>query len=329
MKNIQVESIERDKVKEFGQDTIKFELTSLSKLSEYIDKHFEDAILTILNSSGRIVLTGIGKSAIIAQKITATLNSTGQPALFMHAADAIHGDLGMVQENDIVIAISKSGNTPEIVALTPLLKRFGNTLIAIVGNLNSTLAQSADFVLNTTIDKEACPNNLAPTTSTTAQLIMGDAIAVTLLKMRNFSGDDFSKYHPGGALGKQLYMRCNDIVVKHSRPSVSLNTHWKDVIINITENRLGATVVTNNDKIEGIVTDGDIRRMLYNNTSFDKILAENIMTPNPITIQHDELAAEAAKIMQEKRISQLIVVNKSNDYLGIIHIHDLYAEGII
>lgn len=329
MKNIQLKSIQREKVKEFGQETIRVELASLSKLPEYINQDFENAIIKILECTGRLVITGIGKSAIIAQKITATLNSTGQPALFMHAADAIHGDLGMVQENDVVIAISKSGNTPEIVALTPLLKRFGNPLIAIVGNLHSTLAQSADYVLDTTIDREACPNNLAPTTSTTAQLMMGDAIAVTLLKMRNFTGEDFSKFHPGGALGKKLYMRCSDLIVKNTKPTVSVNTPWKEVIINITENRLGATVVANDNKIKGIITDGDIRRMLFNHSTFDHICAENLMTPNPISISSDELAVVAASIMQERKISQLIVVNKSNDYLGIIHIHDLYTEGII
>ncbi len=310
-------------------EAIQNELNSLQVLPQYIELDFIKSIEHILASNGRVVLTGIGKSAIIAQKISATMNSTGQPALFMHAADAIHGDLGMIQKNDVIIAISKSGNTPEIKALAPLLKQFGNTLIAIVGNINSDLAKIADFVINTTVDKEACPNNLAPTTSTTAQLIMGDAIAVALLQMRNFTGQDFSKFHPGGALGKKLYLKCEEIAQRNQKPSIKPNTHWKDIIVNITENRLGATAVLNDQKqILGIITDGDIRRMLNKFDNLSTITAADIMSPNPLSIDAEKMATEAGFLMQEKKITQLIVTNK-DAYFGFIHLHDLYSEGII
>ncbi len=310
-------------------EAIQNELNSLQVLPQYIELDFIKTIEHILSSNGRVVLTGIGKSAIIAQKISATMNSTGQPALFMHAADAIHGDLGMIQQNDVIIAISKSGNTPEIKALAPLLKQFGNTLVAIVGNINSDLAKMADLVINTTVDKEACPNNLAPTTSTTAQLIMGDAIAVALLQMRNFTGQDFSKFHPGGALGKKLYLKCVEIAQRNQKPSIQPNTHWKDIIVNITENRLGATAVLNEQKqILGIITDGDIRRMLNKFDNLSNITASDIMSPNPLSIDAEKLATEAGFLMQEKKITQLIVTN-NNEYFGFIHLHDLYSEGII
>lgn len=310
-------------------EAIQNELNSLQVLPQYIELDFIKTIEHILASNGRVVLTGIGKSAIIAQKISATMNSTGQPALFMHAADAIHGDLGMIQQNDVIIAISKSGNTPEIKALAPLLKQFGNTLVAIVGNINSDLAKMADLVINTTVDKEACPNNLAPTTSTTAQLIMGDAIAVALLQMRNFTGQDFSKFHPGGALGKKLYLKCEEIARRNQKPSIKPNTHWKDIIVNITENRLGATAVLNEQKqILGIITDGDIRRMLNKFDNLSNITASDIMSPNPLYIDAEKLATEAGFLMQEKKITQLIVTN-NNEYFGFIHLHDLYSEGII
>ena len=310
-------------------EAIQNELNSLQVLPQYIELDFIKTIEHILASNGRVVLTGIGKSAIIAQKISATMNSTGQPALFMHAADAIHGDLGMIQQNDVIIAISKSGNTPEIKALAPLLKQFGNTLVAIVGNINSDLAKMADLVINTTVDKEACPNNLAPTTSTTAQLIMGDAIAVALLQMRNFTGQDFSKFHPGGALGKKLYLKCEEIARRNQKPSIKPNTHWKDIIVNITENRLGATAVLNEQKqILGIITDGDIRRMLNKFDNLSNITASDIMSPNPLSIDAEKLATEAGFLMQEKKITQLIVTN-NNEYFGFIHLHDLYSEGII
>lgn len=310
-------------------EAIENELNSLKVLPNYIQSDFIQAIEIILQSSGRVVLTGIGKSAIIAQKISATLNSTGQPALFMHAADAIHGDLGMIQKDDIIIAISKSGNTPEIKALAPLLKQFGNTLVAIVGNLNSELAKMADLVIDTTIDKEACPNNLAPTTSTTAQLIMGDAIAVALLQLRNFTGQDFSKYHPGGALGKKLYLKCEEIATKNQKPSVAPSEHWKNIIVNISENRLGATaVLDSNNQIMGIITDGDIRRMLNKFEDLSQITAQDVMSSNPMSIDANAMATEAAAIMQDKKITQLIVT-KNNSYFGFIHLHDLYSEGII
>ncbi len=310
-------------------EAIENELNSLKVLPHYIQSDFVQAIEKILSSNGRVVLTGIGKSAIIAQKISATMNSTGQPALFMHAADAIHGDLGMIQQNDVIIAISKSGNTPEIKALAPLLKQFGNTLIAIVGNINSELAKIADLVIDTTVDKEACPNNLAPTTSTTAQLIMGDAIAVALLQMRDFSGQDFSKFHPGGALGKKLYLKCEEIAQRNQKPSIKANTHWKDIIVNITENRLGATAVLNDqNEILGIITDGDIRRMLNKYDNLSNISASDIMSQNPLSIDAEKMATEAGTLMQDKKITQLIVT-KNNEYFGFIHLHDLYSEGII
>lgn len=316
-------------IQKVAVEAIQNELTSLQVLPSFIQNDFIKAIEIILASEGRVVLTGIGKSAIIAQKISATMNSTGQPALFMHAADAIHGDLGMIQKNDVIIAISKSGNTPEIKALAPLLKQFGNTLVAIVGNMNSELAKMADLVIDTTVDKEACPNNLAPTTSTTAQLIMGDAIAISLLQLRNFSGQDFSKYHPGGALGKKLYLKCEEIATRNAKPQVLPTDPWKKVIVTITESRLGATpVIDNQNNILGIVTDGDIRRMLNKFEDFSHLTAQNIMSMNPLTIDAESLAAKAGNYMQDKKITQLIVT-KNNQYLGLIHLHDLYSEGII
>lgn len=321
-----------------GINTIIQELKSLEVLASQMGNDFEQLIQIILTSSEekqntRVIVTGIGKSAIIAQKIVATLNSTGQPALFMHAADAIHGDLGMIQTNDVIIALSKSGNTPEIVALIPLIKRFSNPFAAIVGNTNSQLAKEADFVLNATVDKEACPNNLAPTTSTTAQLLIGDAIAMALLTARNFSDQDFSKFHPGGALGKKLYLRCGDLAQKHSKPFVHPNTPWNEVIVNITQHRLGATAVLNlEDQLIGIITDGDIRRMLSNHTDLSSITAEQIMGNNPTTLYIHDMATLAASVMQEKKISQLIIVKdnvNSISYEGMIHLHDLYQEGII
>jgi arabinose-5-phosphate isomerase len=316
-------------IQKVAVEAIQNELTSLKVLPSFVQNDFIKAIEIILASEGRVVLTGIGKSAIIAQKISATMNSTGQPALFMHAADAIHGDLGMIQKNDVIIAISKSGNTPEIKALAPLLKQFGNTLVAIVGNMNSELAKMADLVIDTTVDKEACPNNLAPTTSTTAQLIMGDAIAVSLLQLRNFSGQDFSKYHPGGALGKKLYLKCEEIATRNAKPQVLPTDPWKKVIVTITESRLGATaVIDNQNNILGIVTDGDIRRMLNKFEDFSHLTAQNIMSMNPLSIDADSLAAKAGQFMQDKKITQLIVT-KNNQYLGLIHLHDLYSEGII
>lgn len=287
-------------------------------------------VQTILDSKGRVIITGIGKSAIIAQKIVATLNSTGQPAVFMHAADAVHGDLGIIQKDDIVIAISKSGNTPEIKLLAPLLRQYGQKLIAMVGNTDSELARLADFIINTTVDKEACPNNLAPTTSTTAQLIMGDALAVALLKMRDFTGTDFSRYHPGGSLGKRLYLRCGELAVKNQKPQTALTAPLIEAIQEISAGRLGATAVLNpNQSIAGIITDGDLRRAwekLTGNSS--AMLAQHIMSPNPITADQDMLAADAATLMIEKKISQLIITG-NDQYVGMVHIHDLNREGIL
>lgn len=320
--------LSNDKIIEIGLKALDDELLSLKELPKYLNDDFANAVQIILRSTGRVVLTGIGKSAIIAQKICATLNSTGQPALFMHAADAIHGDLGMIQQNDVIIAISKSGNTAEMITLLPLIKKTENPLIAIVGNTNSQLALEADFVLNTTVNREACPNNLAPTTSTTAQLLMGDALAVALIKLRNFSDQDFSKYHPGGALGKKLYLRCGDIARQHATPQVTPNTNWKEVIVSITESRLGATAVIDNNRIIGIITDGDIRRMLAKYDRLDTLEAQKIMSPEPRKVEADELAIEAAQLMQEHKITQLIVT-ENNSYIGMVHLHDLYQEGII
>ena len=287
-------------------------------------------VQTILDSRGRVIITGIGKSAIIAQKIVATLNSTGQPAVFMHAADAVHGDLGIIQKDDIVIAISKSGNTPEIKLLAPLLRQYGQKLIAMVGNTDSELARLADFVINTTVDKEACPNNLAPTTSTTAQLIMGDALAVALLKMRDFTGTDFSRYHPGGSLGKRLYLRCSELAAKNQKPQTALTAPLIEAIQEISAGRLGATAVLNpNQSIAGIITDGDLRRAWEKITgNSSAMLAQHIMSPNPITADQDMLAADAATLMIEKKISQLIITG-NDQYVGMVHIHDLNREGIL
>ena len=312
----------------YGRTTISDELESVSKLTDYIDESFADVVRLILESKGRVIITGIGKSAIIAQKIVATLNSTGTPSIFMHAADAIHGDLGIIQTDDIVVAISKSGNTPEIKALAPLLKQFGNPLIAIVGNTSSALALAADFVLDTTVEKEACPNNLAPTTSTTAQLLMGDALAVALLKCRNFSSSDFSKYHPGGSLGKRLYLTVKEIALQNQKPVVAPDDTVQQVIIEISRNRLGATVVVAGDEITGVITDGDIRRMIEKTTDLKGIHASDIMNSSPRTIEGSELATKAAELMRNMKISQL-VVTENGHYAGMVHIHDLNKEGLL
>ncbi|MDP2176595.1 MAG: KpsF/GutQ family sugar-phosphate isomerase [Bacteroidota bacterium] len=313
---------------EIAQKAINDELIELNKLSDYIDSSFESVVNLILNSEGRVVITGIGKSAIIAQKIVATLNSTGTPAIFMHAADAIHGDLGMIQKNDIVIAISKSGNTPEIKALCPLLKQFGNPLIALVGNIDSYLATSAQYIINSSVAFEACPNNLAPTTSTTAQLIMGDALAISLLKCRQFTSNDFSKYHPGGALGKRLYLTTGDIASLNLKPAVDKEASLKEVIVEISKNRLGATAVLNENELIGIITDGDIRRIIEITSDLNGISAKDIMTSNPLSIDYNELAVNAAFQMRNKKITQIIVTKESN-YFGMVHLHDLNKEGIL
>ncbi len=312
----------------YAKNTIIDESIAISKVAELLDQSFADAVELIYNSEGRVIITGIGKSAIIANKIVATLNSTGTPSVFMHAADAIHGDLGLVLKNDVVICISKSGNTPEIKVLIPLLKKAKNPLIAITGNMKSMLAEQANFVLNCYVEKEACPNNLAPTTSTTAQLVMGDALAVCLLKIRGFSSDDFAKYHPGGALGKKLYLTVKDLLTINEKPAVSLNSKIKKVIIEISEKRLGVTAVTENNRIVGIITDGDLRRMLANTEDFSKLFAEDIMSKTPKTINIDAMAIEAMELMESNEISQLLVED-NEQYAGVIHLHDLIKEGII
>lgn len=316
---------------EIVKQTIKKESESIKKLLNYIDNEFVSAVKEIFNSKGRVIISGIGKSAIIGNKIVATLNSTGTPAIFMHAAEAIHGDLGIIQPDDVVICMSKSGNTPEIKVLTPLVKSRGNKLIALVGNTDSYLAKSADYVLNCTVEKEACPNNLAPTSSTTAQLVLGDALAVALLYCKNFTAQDFARYHPGGSLGKRLYLKVSDLYVKNEKPQVSLSTPLRDTLMEITSKRLGCTVVAEEDNILGIITDGDLRRMLNNKNIIDTQTqtAEQIMTKNPKTITADAFAVEAFTIMQQHHITQLIVTDENNKYLGIIHIHDLITEGII
>lgn len=306
------------------------EAEAIARLAEFIDEHFEDCVKAILSIKGRVVVTGIGKSANIATKIVATLNSTGTPALFMHAADAIHGDLGMIQPDDFVICISKSGNTPEIKVLVPLLKRKGAQLAALVSSTDSYLAQSADFVLNASVEREACPHNLAPTTSTTAALALGDALAVSLLEARGFSSADFATLHPGGSLGKRLYLKVDDIFRQNMAPHVSENAPLKDIIIEISSKRLGATAVVKDGTTElvGIITDGDLRRMLNKYDSIEGIRASDIMTASPLSIEPETYAAEALAIMQEKNITQLIVT-KAGKFEGFVHLHDLLKEGLI
>ena len=307
---------------------IKTEAEAIQNLSVLLDDEFANVVNYILAFKGRVVISGIGKSAIIASKIVSTLNSTGTPAIFMHAADAIHGDLGTIQDNDVVICISNSGNTPEIKMLIPLIKRGNNKLIGITGNPNSFLAEQSNFLLNTHVDKEACPNNLAPTTSTTAQLVMGDALAISLLELRGFSSSDFAKYHPGGALGKKLYLRVGDIASKNMKPKVYSNTSVKQVIVEISKNMLGVTAVVENNTIIGIITDGDIRRMLNKHDNISELTAKDIMTTNPKTIDTNTLAMKALEVMQEKGITQ-ILATKNNTYVGIVHLHNLINEGIL
>lgn len=309
--------------------TIQLQAASISGLEAFINNDFQKAVEQVAYSKGRLIVSGIGKSAIIAQKIVATLNSTGTAAVFMHAADAIHGDLGMIQKEDIILLISKSGDSPEIKVLLPLIKNFGNTLIGMSGNIHSYLAKHCDILLNTTVEKEACPNNLAPTTSTTAQMVMGDALAVCLMEMKGFNKDDFAKFHPGGTLGKKLYLRVSDLIIHNQKPSVKLNTPVKEVIVEISRNRLGAAaVIDDQQKVTGIITDGDIRRMLENNDVVNTLSAEDIMNSSPKFISSDSLAAEAFEIMREKNISQLLVLDNET-YVGIVHLHDLIREGII
>ncbi|WP_411895294.1 SIS domain-containing protein [Winogradskyella sp. A2] len=311
-----------------AKSTIKLESEAIEHLSELLTDEFAEAVELIYHSKGRVIITGIGKSAIIATKIVATLNSTGTPSVFMHAADAIHGDLGLILEDDVVICISKSGNTPEIKVLVPLIKNAKNKMIAITGNKDSFLGQQANYVMNAFVKQEACPNNLAPTTSTTAQLVIGDALAVCLLELRGFSSKDFAKYHPGGALGKRLYLRVNDLSSQNLKPQVGLDATIKEVIVEITEKMLGVTAVVDNDKIIGIITDGDLRRMLSKSNDIANLTAKDIMSNNPRRISEDSMAVDAKEIMEEFEISQLLV-EQNGTYAGVVHLHDLIKEGII
>ena len=312
-----------------AKNTIELEAQSIRELAGLINEDFVRAVTMINGCKGRLVVSGIGKSAIVAQKIVATLNSTGSPSIFMHAGDALHGDIGMVQQQDVVMIISKSGDSPEIKVLVPLIKNFNNTLIAMCGNMQSYLVKCADIVLNTTVSGEACPNNLAPTTSTTAQIVMGDALAICLMEIKGFSKEDFAKFHPGGTLGKKLYLRVGDLFVNNEKPFVKPDTFLKDVIIEITKNRLGATVILDDDEnILGIITDGDLRRMLEKDLSPKEVRAKDIMSLHPKTIESAELAVDALDLMRKKNITQLIVTD-NNRYSGIVHLHDLVREGII
>lgn len=312
-----------------AKETILLESNAIANLANLLNSSFTDAVNFIFNSKGRVIVTGIGKSANIATKIVATFNSTGTPAVFMHAADAIHGDLGNVQDNDVVICISKSGNTPEIKVLVPLIKNSNNKIIAITGNPDSFLGKNADFLLNSYVSKEACPNNLAPTTSTTAQLVLGDALAVCLLDLRGFSSSDFAKYHPGGALGKRLYLRVSDLIKNNELPKVKSTDKFTQVIVEISEKRLGVTaVIDNNDKIIGIITDGDIRRMLSKTTKIDELTAADIMSTTPKTIDVDAMAVEALDALENNNITQILVTDIDNSYVGVVHLHDLIKEGI-
>jgi arabinose-5-phosphate isomerase len=316
-------------VQQIALETLEMEAQSIHRLKEYIDENFIKAIRLIHESGGRVVVTGIGKSAIIAQKIVATFNSTGTPALFMHAADAIHGDLGMVQQDDVVIIISKSGESPEIKVLLPFIKNFGNPVIALCGNDQSYLATHADCFVNTTVEKEACPNNLAPTTSTTAQLAMGDALAVCLLSINGFTSHDFARFHPGGALGKKLYLKVSDILQANNKPKVQPDARLREIIYEISSKRLGATAVLDaQGSILGIITDGDIRRMLEKNESPAQLVAQDILTKSPKSIEETELAMGALELMRKHDITQL-VVTADGKYAGILHLHDLVREGLL
>lgn len=311
-----------------AKKTLLSESQSIANLTNYIDEAFAEAVTLIHHSKGRLIVTGIGKSAIIAQKIVATMNSTGTPSLFLHASEAIHGDLGMVQPGDAIICISKSGNSPEIKVLVPLLKRFGNKLIAITGNTTSFLGKEADFTLNTFVEFESCPNNLAPTDSTTAQLVMGDAIAVALMELKNFTAEDFAKYHPGGALGKKLLLRVGDMLDATHKPMVAPNSSIKNVIVEISEKRLGVTAVIEDNKVIGIITDGDIRRMLNKTETIAGLVAKDIMTVNAKSIKSTDLVSDALNILEDFSITQLAVID-NGEYKGIIHLHDILKEGIV
>ncbi|APA65302.1 MAG: KpsF/GutQ family sugar-phosphate isomerase [Maribacter dokdonensis] len=320
--------IATDTIIGLAKKTIETERDAIAQLSSLLTDDFASIVNCIIQAKGRVIISGIGKSAIIATKIVATLNSTGTPAIFMHAGDAIHGDLGTVQDNDVVICISNSGNTPEIKMLVPLIKRGTNKLIAMTGNTDSFLAKQADYILNTHVEKEACPNGLAPTTSTTAQLVMGDALAIVLLEIKGFTSSDFAKYHPGGSLGKRLYLRVSDLVSKNQVPSVQQDEDVKKVIVEISKKMLGVTAVLDREKVVGIVTDGDIRRMLNKYDNIKGLTAKDIMTTNPKTISANTLAIKALEQMQKKGISQLLAMD-NDTYIGVIHLHNLINEGIL
>ena len=321
--------MQKTSLQEIAKNTLTLEANSILELREFINEEFEKVVELLLTAKGRLVISGIGKSAIIGQKIVATLNSTGTPSIFMHAADAIHGDLGMIREEDVVMIISKSGESPEIRVLVTLIQNLGNPLIAMVGKIPSALADGASYILNTTVSQEACPNNLAPTSSTTAQMAMGDALAVCLMEAKGFTSADFAKFHPGGALGKKLYLRVNDLSKLNEQPSVMETSTLKEVIVEITKKRLGLTAVINdNNELCGVITDGDLRRMLEKGVDLEKTTAKDIMSVSPKTIAQDALAVQALDVMRKHNITQLLVAEDKN-YVGVIHLHDLIREGLI
>ncbi|NTW23889.1 MAG: KpsF/GutQ family sugar-phosphate isomerase [Lentimicrobium sp.] len=317
-----------EEINQIAQRTIGEEAAAIGQLGSFLTDDFAKCVALILSIEGRVIVTGIGKSANIAAKIVSTFNSTGTPAIFMHAADAIHGDLGMIRPGDVIICLSKSGDTPEIKVLVPLLKLMENKLIGLVGNVDSYLARNADFVINSTVAREACPNNLAPTASTTAQLVMGDALAVALLECRGFTQEDFARYHPGGALGKRLYLRVSELYRNNEKPEVQINDDMRSVILEISSKRLGATAVLDGEKLAGIITDGDIRRMLHREEPVHLLKASDIMTRDPLTINHDILVADALDLMRKNNITQILVLEEGR-YVGVIHLHDILKEGVI
>ena len=317
-----------EEIHDIAVQVVENEAAAIKKLHLSLNDTFDKVVRLMFENKGVTVFSGIGKSAIIAQKMAATMNSTGTSAVFMHAADAIHGDLGIIRENDLVVILSKSGETPEIKVLVPLIKLRGNTIIAIVGNPGSYLAQQADYVLDVSVDEEGFPGNLAPTSSTTAQLVMGDALAICLMQCRGFSSDDFAKFHPGGALGKQLYLRVSDLYINNEKPEVCPDDSLAQVIIEMTKKRLGAAVVTDDGRIIGIITDGDLRRMLLKHPDIEHVKASDIMTRNPKTIDADDLVADALHKMRQNSITQLPVL-KDHRYVGVIHLHDILKEGVL
>lgn len=318
----------KEEIIAIAKQTILIEGEAVNQLNNQLNEDFSDLVSEIINLKGRVIITGVGKSAIIAQKLVATFNSTGTPAIFMHAADAIHGDLGIIQKDDLILCLSKSGNTAEIKVLIPFLKQGNNKIAAIVGDTDSYLAKNSDFILNASVVKEACPHNLAPTTSTTAQLVLGDALAICLLECKSFSSTDFAKYHPGGALGKKLYLKVGDLSSLNQKPEITIHATIKEAILEITKKRLGIAVVTEHEQIKGIITDGDLRRMMEKYDSFEHLKAIDVMTTNPKSIDFNEMAVNALAMMKANNITQLLVL-KDNIYSGVVHLHDLLKEGII